>query len=439
MKFNCPQCNKPYLIADERVRGKILKIRCKNCSTVITVREGMEQAEAEAGNRRSRQMRAPSAPGGLSRPRTEPAEPMELSTRDLRQPSAEARRSSIALVPDEDALPPPDDEWYLSVDGVQEGPFSLERAREWVVSRDQDDEIFCWRDSFDDWLPIHEVPELASARRGSKLALRPPPIGRTPGINAMKPVPERPGSAPDPDLFADESLTAVDPRPFAGMGGRAPVRVEDDGDAPVVSLVASGDEPSAPEISVPRAPLSVPPRAAATAAPSQPPPPRAWLSDAMTGPQPLRLPEQYPSGSMQPLAARGRGRRIVLAVVVLLAVLGSGVGAYSLVRTLRPGASSGSDLPPLRPEDVSAALQLAENQSALKRCYEQARRSSPDLEIGRIDVDLTVDPAGQVSSVVLSQHGGTGFGVCLTNSIETWSFRPSAEGLTTRVPLIFGQ
>ena len=40
MKFQCDRCKTRYSIADEKVRGKILKIRCKNCSGVITVREG---------------------------------------------------------------------------------------------------------------------------------------------------------------------------------------------------------------------------------------------------------------------------------------------------------------------------------------------------------------------------------------------------------------
>src|SRR5262245_23409441 len=50
MKFQCDRCKTRYSIADERVRGKILKIRCKNCSAVITVREGMEEGAAPGGN-----------------------------------------------------------------------------------------------------------------------------------------------------------------------------------------------------------------------------------------------------------------------------------------------------------------------------------------------------------------------------------------------------
>ena len=48
MKFLCDRCKTRYSIGDDRVRGKILKIRCKNCANVITVREGMDTAETTA-------------------------------------------------------------------------------------------------------------------------------------------------------------------------------------------------------------------------------------------------------------------------------------------------------------------------------------------------------------------------------------------------------
>ena len=39
MKFVCEQCKTKYSIDDGRVRGKVLKIRCKQCNHIITVRE----------------------------------------------------------------------------------------------------------------------------------------------------------------------------------------------------------------------------------------------------------------------------------------------------------------------------------------------------------------------------------------------------------------
>lgn len=473
MKFNCPQCNKPYLIADERVRGKILKIRCKNCSTVITVREGMEQ-----GGPGGRRAKPPGASGGRM---PSEADSLELSGRDPRRPETPQRLSSVMLEADEDLLPPPDDEWYVSVDGVQDGPFSLERAREWVASRGTEDEIYCWRDTFEDWLPVEDVPELQGSRRMSKLALRAPPVVSMPSLAPLKPMPERAASAPDPDLFGEESMTTIDPRPFAAMGERAPVpakAAEAESDEPLMRLIvpdderppAAGPSPAAGRAPAPAQhpplpserpvlsrPLSMPMIAATNAsADVSTAAPRAWLSDALSGPQPaLRLPSPYPtlSESQQaglsvgPARRAHGGKRMFLIVVLLLAVIGSGVGAYVVVRKFvrsgggdlfSPDETEDSTLPKLRPQDVSAALYRPEVQAALKQCYESARKEDPKRDIGRIDLDVIVDPAGQVSSVVLSEHAGTSFGDCLTKSIQTWTFSASAEGVSARVPLIFG-
>src|SRR5438876_1103349 len=47
MKFLCDRCKTKYSIADEKVRRKILKIRCKNCTNIITVRD--PDAKPDAG------------------------------------------------------------------------------------------------------------------------------------------------------------------------------------------------------------------------------------------------------------------------------------------------------------------------------------------------------------------------------------------------------
>ena len=48
MKIVCESCGAKYSIADDRVAGKIFKIRCKKCSEVIVVRGDQQAAAAEA-------------------------------------------------------------------------------------------------------------------------------------------------------------------------------------------------------------------------------------------------------------------------------------------------------------------------------------------------------------------------------------------------------
>src|SRR5215468_2554589 len=62
VKFLCDRCKTRYSIGDDRVRGKILKIRCKNCANVITVREGMvPDADGAPGDAAARARQASTA------------------------------------------------------------------------------------------------------------------------------------------------------------------------------------------------------------------------------------------------------------------------------------------------------------------------------------------------------------------------------------------
>jgi predicted Zn finger-like uncharacterized protein len=52
MKFVCDRCQTRYSIADEKVRQKILRIRCKTCGNVIVVQdEHAKGLGGEAGAR----------------------------------------------------------------------------------------------------------------------------------------------------------------------------------------------------------------------------------------------------------------------------------------------------------------------------------------------------------------------------------------------------
>jgi predicted Zn finger-like uncharacterized protein len=142
MKFLCDRCKTRYAIADDRVRGKILKIRCKNCSAVITVREGMDDGSAE--------------------PTRSPAPTMPAP------PAMPAAAPPAAL----------DDEWYVSKDGNQEGPFTLTEAQAWVAARASDDDLHCWNEGFDDWLPIEKVSHFRGLRGAprTRAQTRPPTV-----------------------------------------------------------------------------------------------------------------------------------------------------------------------------------------------------------------------------------------------------------------------
>jgi len=202
VKFLCDRCKTRYSIGDDRVRGKILKIRCKNCANVITVREGMNTAdEVSAADRRMR-------------PTT--AAPMAAAS----APAGSALAS--AFVAQMTTKPPAalEEEWYVSIDGDQQGPFSLAEAQKWIAHKPFDADLHCWSEGFDDWLPVDKVSHFRNLRKKPQPTR--PPVAAPPLPRAA----QRPEDLSEPKpLFAatmaslEKSAGTPSLGPAPGFGG----------------------------------------------------------------------------------------------------------------------------------------------------------------------------------------------------------------------------
>jgi predicted Zn finger-like uncharacterized protein len=179
VKFLCDRCKTRYSIGDERVRGKILKIRCKNCNNVITVREGMPEIGADEGRRKG-----------------QPTQAIEAVSKDLAGGNGALGAAFASAM----TKPPPalEEEWYVSIEGDQAGPFSLAEAQRWVTAKSIDAELHCWSEGFDDWLPVDKVSHFRGLRkRPAPAPTTPPPLPRaaTSGLRSVTrnaPVEEEP-------------------------------------------------------------------------------------------------------------------------------------------------------------------------------------------------------------------------------------------------------
>jgi predicted Zn finger-like uncharacterized protein len=160
MKISCQSCQAKYTIADEKVLGKVVKIRCKKCSATIVIN------------------------GNEPRPSEDNA--------DTHVFDYAAGNNA--------------EQWTVNVaDGDQRTMTPQEIAAEYkngVVN----DETFCWKDGMADWLPLREIEQLYAA-----VKLGRPSLHDDPGA-------VMPASAPPPaaaPLFsANEVASAVD-SPFA--------------------------------------------------------------------------------------------------------------------------------------------------------------------------------------------------------------------------------
>jgi len=105
MKIVCDSCSTKYSISDDKVRGKVFKIRCKKCSHIIVVR----------------------------------------GTADAPAP-AEAAGDAV---------------WHLVVDGDQVGPLTDVEVRARQARGEITPENYVWKEGFADWLRLVDVPEFA--------------------------------------------------------------------------------------------------------------------------------------------------------------------------------------------------------------------------------------------------------------------------------------
>ena len=118
MKIVCDSCGAKYSIADEKVAGKIFKIRCKKCSSVLEVRGDQTGAHPFGG--------AASTPD----PGGEPA-------------------------------------WYIVVDGEQQGPLRPIEISQLFAKGSVGLDSYVWMEGFDDWKAAGEVPELTQLFGGA--------------------------------------------------------------------------------------------------------------------------------------------------------------------------------------------------------------------------------------------------------------------------------
>ena len=129
MKIVCDSCGAKYSIADEKVAGKVFKIRCKKCSAVIVVRGDQVGNEAEAASQAAASLGGP----GHEAPAQMPA----------------------------DAI------WHVVIDGEQQGPYAMSQIMDMLSNGNIDWESYVWREGFEGWLAARDVPEVVEAATGS--------------------------------------------------------------------------------------------------------------------------------------------------------------------------------------------------------------------------------------------------------------------------------
>jgi predicted Zn finger-like uncharacterized protein len=203
MKFLCGNCKAKYQIADEKVSGKTLRMKCRRCGHDILIdghnmpASNPPAAPAAAVTRRAgpgsvpvpTRTAAPEAPPRpLPAPLPRPAPPRSKPPSAL---GSEFRRHIAA--PPEVPQRAPYDLWHVAIKDVPVGPMTRAELGRKIETGAVSAESLCWREGMDDWRPLGDLPELAQLlRRGLENSRS----GRLPSRPRVPPVPGAPSTRP---------------------------------------------------------------------------------------------------------------------------------------------------------------------------------------------------------------------------------------------------
>lgn len=321
MKFLCDNCKAKYQIADEKVAGKTVRMKCRKCGHPIEVRAAVTETSTSAAPPRAEAPR-PAAKGGLA---------TSFSAAKPRAPQA-PQSGALAgafqrTVQDPGASGPPSeqlelsvgDEWYVAINGVPVGPVRVSELRRKAAAGAVTDDSLVWQEGLEEWRPVKSIPELAALVREAAQGNRPsllsaPQLDRPSAVPPRAPQRPAPPAARSPEPPRAEPARAPEaPRPLAPSRSNvvplhARIAAEKTEDAaPITAPLGGGAAALAPSLTPAPGPQPSPsfhaapaPAPFAVADPFAVPPPAATPSLAPPAPQ-AYAPEPPPRRGGVPL------------------------------------------------------------------------------------------------------------------------------------------
>src|SRR3982751_1703366 len=152
MKIVCDACQAKYSISDDKVQGKVFKIRCKKCSNIIVVRGGAGAAEPA------------------------PAPQQEKDTRVYDYGYEGGDQAPAGGEPG----------CHVGINQDRVGPMTAVEVQQKFSGGEIDSETYIWREGFADWLPLAQVDTFAALAAVGAAGTRPAAAGRRPRAPALR-------------------------------------------------------------------------------------------------------------------------------------------------------------------------------------------------------------------------------------------------------------
>jgi predicted Zn finger-like uncharacterized protein len=195
MKFSCDKCSAQYMISDDKVGPNGVRVRCKRCGNIVSVKRaplvapeiepapdvlapsdlepvGEQSAAGETSGETSLERELGQAfDHAFGETTSAPVPEAELEPEPA--PEVEQREEPLASVI---ALPPPAEkapqsadvvsaeaieDWYVAIDDNQVGPLQATLVKARWESGEIGPDTLAWRPGMGDWMPLSSIPEMA--------------------------------------------------------------------------------------------------------------------------------------------------------------------------------------------------------------------------------------------------------------------------------------
>jgi hypothetical protein len=173
-RVTCTTCGTRFALSDDlyerKIRNRIVTIRCKSCSSDISVDgEALAATAATASSTANEPtIDADSLPPSGQRPDLTPTVPLKTAL----ERAAEAQTPTPAI----ETKAKIEGLWVVCCPDEEDRELTLPEIEAAIAKNEINGDAIVWRDGMSEWLPIHQVPELRVLLKKPPL---PKPKGRT--------------------------------------------------------------------------------------------------------------------------------------------------------------------------------------------------------------------------------------------------------------------
>lgn len=164
MKFSCQQCSAQYVLADEKIGERGVRVRCKRCSYVNLVQRSAAERISETLEEQPLEHIELSESSANERP----VDAMDSMFDAIFDPEDAATPAPSLAVNDEPTLnpsysaPEPTRDWWVAIDNQQVGPLSRPELENRISNATVNRASLVWKTGMANWAPLENVPELGT-------------------------------------------------------------------------------------------------------------------------------------------------------------------------------------------------------------------------------------------------------------------------------------